>query len=274
MSDESERLTPKASTVIEVSAGLKRINTNIKENSHTLASTINTSRKTETSTRLKLLRIGLVVLIPVLLTISALAGDGNYGLLSVLLIILTMVPFFLRFERRKPQARELVIIAVMATLAAMGRVIFAPIPDFKPTSAIVIITAVAFGPEAGFLTGAVAAAASNLFLGQGPWTPWQMFCWGMIGFGAGMLSKGWLKSILGLSIYGFLTGFAFGWIMNIWFIIGFVQPITWATIIAAYISSFWLDFTNAISTLLFILLLAKPWLKKLNRIKIKYGLLE
>jgi energy-coupling factor transport system substrate-specific component len=198
----------------------------------------------------------------------------HYGLLSILLIILAMIPFFLRFERRKPQARELAVIAVMATLAALGRVMFAPIPDFKPTSAIVIITAAAFGPEAGFLTGTVAAAASNLFLGQGPWTPWQMFAWGLIGFGAGMLSKGRLKSVLGLSIYGFLAGFAFGWVMNIWLIIAFIQPVTWQTIIAAYVSSFWFDFTHGLSTLIFLLVLAKPWIKIINRIKIKYGLLE
>jgi len=225
-----------------------------------------------TSARLKLARIGLLVVAPLLLLSSSLTGDRNFGILSVFMIILAMVPFFLRFERRKPQAKELVIIAVMATLAALGRVAFAPIPNFKPTSAVVIITALAFGPEAGFLTGAVAAAASNLFFGQGPWTPWQMFCWGMVGFGAGILSRGWLKSKLWLCIYSFLSGFAYGWIMNIWFIISFIQPLTWAAVIAAYISSFWFDFTHALSTLIFILVLAKPWLKKLNRIKIKYGL--
>ncbi|MHB8124717.1 MAG: ECF transporter S component [Desulfitobacteriaceae bacterium] len=230
--------------------------------------------KYEKSTFLKSVRIALIVMIPALLIITSLTGDHNYGLLSVLLIVLAMVPFFLRFERRKPQARELVVIAVMASLAALGRVAFAPIPNFIPTSAIVIITAIAFGPEAGFLTGVVAAAASNLFFGQGPWTPWQMFCWGMIGFGAGILSKGRLKSMLRLSVYGFLSGFAFGWVMNIWFIIAFVQPINWQTIIVAYISSFWFDFTHGLSTLIFLLVLAKPWIKKLNRIKIKYGLLE
>jgi hypothetical protein len=94
----------------------------------------------------------------------------------------------------------------------------------------------------------------------------------MIGFGAGILSHGWLKSKLCLSVYSFLSGFAFGWIMNIWFIISFIQPITWATVIAVYISSFWFDFAHALSTLVFILVLAKPWLKKLNRIKVKYGI--
>jgi energy-coupling factor transport system substrate-specific component len=162
----------------------------------------------------------------------------------------------------------------MASLAALGRVVFAPIPNFIPTTAIIIIAALVFGPEAGFLSGVVAAAASNLFFGQGPWTPWQMFSWGMIGFGAGILSNGLLKNMLSLSIYGFLSGFAFGWVMNIWFIIAFIQPITWQTIVTAYMASFWFDFMHGLSTLIFLLLLAKPWIKKLNRIKIKYGLLE
>jgi energy-coupling factor transport system substrate-specific component len=223
----------------------------------------------------KVMKIILSIVLPLLLVLSALSGAQNYALLSVLFIIVAMVPFFLRFEKRRPEARELVVIAVMAALAALGRVAFAPFSNFKPTSAIIIITALAFGPEAGFLTGATAAAASNLFFGQGPWTPWQMFCWGMIGFFAGTLSNaGFLKGKLSLSIYGLCSGFAFGWVMNIWFIIGFINPITWQSIIAVYISSFWLDFIQAVSTLSFLLLLAKPWLIKLDRIKVKFGLLE
>lgn len=223
----------------------------------------------------KVIRIMLIILLPLLLVLSTLSGDKNYGLLSVIFMIVAMVPFFLRFEKRRPEARELVVIAVMAALAALGRVAFAPIPNFKPTSAIIIITAMAFGPEAGFLTGATAAVASNLFFGQGPWTPWQMFCWGMIGFVAGVLrNAGFLKGRFSLSIYGLLSGFAFGWVMNLWFIIGFINPITWQAIVAAYISSFWFDFTHAVSTLIFLLVLAKPWLKKLDRIKVKFGLME
>ena len=217
----------------------------------------------------------LIILLPLLLVLSTLSGDKNYGLLSMLFMILAMVPFFIRFENRRPEARELVVIAVMAALATLGRVAFALIPNFKPTSAIIIITAMAFGPEAGFLTGATAAVASNLFFGQGPWTPWQMFSWGMIGFVAGTLRNGgFLKGKLGLSTYGLLSGFAFGWVMNLWFIIGFINPITWQAIAAAYISSFWFDFTHALSTLIFLFVLAKPWIKKLNRIKVKFGLME
>ena len=223
----------------------------------------------------KVIRIMLIILLPLLLVLSTLSGDKNYALLSVIFMIVAMVPFFLRFEKRRPEARELVVIAVMAAIAALGRVAFAPIPNFKPTSAIIIITAMAFGPEAGFLTGATAAVASNLFFGQGPWTPWQMFCWGMIGFVAGILKNaGFLKGKFSLSIYGLVSGFAFGWVMNLWFIIGFINPITWQAIVAAYISSFWFDFTHALSTLIFLLVLAKPWLKKLDRIKVKFGLME
>ena len=223
----------------------------------------------------KVVKSMLIILLPLLLVLSTLSGDKNYDLLSMLFMILAMVPFFIRFENRRPEARELVVIAVMAALATLGRVAFALIPNFKPTSAIIIITAMAFGPEAGFLTGATAAVASNLFFGQGPWTPWQMFSWGMIGFVAGTLRNGgFLKGKLGLSTYGLLSGFAFGWVMNLWFIIGFINPITWQAIAAAYISSFWFDFTHALSTLIFLFVLAKPWIKKLNRIKVKFGLME
>lgn len=223
----------------------------------------------------QIMRWAIMIALPCLLIFSTVNGDESYGLLSILFILMIMIPFFLSFEKRRPEARELVVIAVMAGIGALGRMAFAPIPSFKPTSAVVIITAMVFGPEAGFLTGAVAALTSNLFFGQGPWTPWQMFCWGMIGFVAGMLrNAGWLKSKLSLVIFGFLTGFGFGWVMNIWYIIGFIRPITYQAIIAAYISSFWFDFTHALSTVIFLLVLAEPWIKKLERIKIKFGLLE
>ena len=225
--------------------------------------------------RLPIIRWLLVIVLFGLLIAFTLMGDRNYGLLSILLIVLIMIPFFLSFEKRRPEARELVVIAVMAGIGALGRVAFAPLPQVKPTSAVVIITALAFGPEAGFLTGAVAAIASNLFFGQGPWTPWQMFAWGMIGFAAGMLGKaGWLKSRPGLAVFGFLSGFGFGWLMNIWYVIGFIQPITYQAVIGAYISTFWFDFTHALTTLVFLVILAKPWLKRLERIKTKFGLLE
>lgn len=112
-------------------------------------------------------------------------------IMGLVFLFACSVPFFLKFERRKPRAREMVPLAVMAALGVVGRTVFQliPLPNFKPVSAIVIITAIAFGPEAGFMTGAHTAFVSNFIFGQGPWTPWQMFCWGMIGFVAGRLQN-------------------------------------------------------------------------------------
>lgn len=112
-------------------------------------------------------------------------------LLGLLFLLASAIPFLLVFDKKKPQARELVPIAVMAAIAVVGRTVFEiiPLPNFKPCSAIIIITAVAFGPEAGFLTGALTAFVSNFIFGQGPWTPWQMFTWGLVGFLAGILQN-------------------------------------------------------------------------------------
>lgn len=197
-------------------------------------------------------------------------------LLGLLFLLASAIPFLLVFDKKKPQARELVPIAVMAAIAVVGRTVFEiiPLPNFKPCSAIIIITAVAFGPEAGFLTGTLTGFVSNFIFGQGPWTPWQMFTWGLVGFLAGILKnagvfKGrsrrhfaaqWWDRLcpentnrgdllhfvrqltdhapLRLCLYGFLSGFLYGWIMNLYFIIGYVSPLTWQTVGAAYVRSY------------------------------------
>ena len=104
-------------------------------------------------------------------------------LLGLLFLVASSIPFILVFDKKKPQAREMVPIAVMAAIAVVGRTVFSiiPLPNFKPCSAVIIITAIAFGPEAGFLTGALTGFVSNFIFGQGPWTPWQMFTWGLVG---------------------------------------------------------------------------------------------
>ena len=113
-------------------------------------------------------------------------------ILSFLFLIVSALPFYLVFDRKKVKARELTPIALMAALCVVGRAAFSliPLPNFKPVSAIIIITALAFGPEAGYLTGALAAILSNFLFGQGPWTPWQMFCWGLVRI------SGWYPSVV------------------------------------------------------------------------------
>ena len=231
-------------------------------------------------------------------------------LIGCVFLLASSLPFFLVFEKKRPQAREMVPIAVMAALAVVGRAAFAvvPLPNFKPCSAIIIITALAFGPEAGFLTGALTAFVSNFIFGQGPWTPWQMFTWGLIGFLAGILKNAgvfagkrrthftalfWNRlcpagtnrgdllrfmrhmtehATMRLCVFGLLTGFLYGWIMNLYFIIGYVSPLTWHTIGAAYVSSFFFDLSHGLCTFLVLWALGDPWVRRLERIKVKFGL--
>ena len=128
-----------------------------------------------------------------------------------------MVPFAFLFEKRKPQTKELVVLSVLCAAATAGRAAFYMLPQFKPVAAIVIISGICFGGEAGFLVGAVTGFVSNFFFGQGPWTPWQMFSFGIIGFLSGVLfRKGLLKKTKGaLCIFGGLsTLIIYGGIMN------------------------------------------------------------
>ena len=119
-----------------------------------------------------------------------------------------MLPFYIRFERKAFVSREIVLVAVLAAIAAVSRVPFSILPSVQPTSFVIIVSAIVFGSETGFMIGATAAIVSNIFLGQGPWTPWQMFSWGMIGFIAGLLRNTFLmKKLWGRLLYGLFVDF-------------------------------------------------------------------
>lgn len=204
-------------------------------------------------------------------------GDRKYYFISMCIIIYTFLPFFMVFEGRKPQARELIIIAVLAAIGVAGRAAFFMLPEFKPVVAIAIIAGVCFGAESGFLVGAMVGFVSNFFFGQGPWTPWQMFAFGIIGFLAGILfKKGLLKSSkIQLCVYGFLaTFFIYGGIMNMASLLMWSSIITWKSVLAIYITGAPFDLIHASATVFFLFVAAKPMIEKLERIKKKYGLIE
>lgn len=203
--------------------------------------------------------------------------DRKYYFISLLIILETMIPFLLVFENKRPQARELVTISVLCTIAVAGRAAFFMIPQFKPVVALVIIAGVCFGGETGFLVGAVTAFVSNFFFGQGPWTPWQMFALGIIGFIAGMLfQKGFLgKTKVSLSIFGALATFIiYGGIMNPSSVIMWQERVNLAMIKAAFISGAPFDLVHSDSTAFFLWFISEPMIEKLDRIKVKYGLIE
>ncbi len=204
-------------------------------------------------------------------------GPRKYYFISLVIIIYSLLPFFMVFEGRKPQVRELVVLATMVALATAGRAAFFMIPSFKPIIAIVIISAIAFGGEAGFLVGAMTMVVSNFLFGQGPWTPWQMFAMGFIGFLSGILYRiGLLPTKrLSLCIYGFLvTVFIYGGIMNPAALFMSVYDFTWEGLLAIYISGIPVDLVHGSSTFIFLWIGAKPLLEKLQRIKIKYDLMR
>ena len=281
---------------------------------------------------------------PILLAISCFLNNSRWHmLLSVLMLAVVIVPFFLVFEKRKPKAREIVLIAVLSAITVVVHTFFHIIFPLQIGTAMVIISGVALGPEAGFLIGALSRFVCNFFLGQGLWTPWQMFCWGLLGFLAGLafnrgnvekINTDHFKAVMGpvmtiifaeliayisfvvfpgtdesffsWRIYAFgaaglivgvllqrkrlpidvatlvlftffVTFIVYGGIMN------FASMVTTMTITEVdsfsggalkllYISGLPYDLLHACTASICILFLGKPMIRKLERIKIKYGI--
>ncbi|MPM19304.1 hypothetical protein SDC9_65727 [bioreactor metagenome] len=204
-------------------------------------------------------------------------GDRKYYFVSLLIILYAMVPFFLVFEKRRPQARELIVISVLAAIATAGRAAFFMLPQCKPVIAIVTVAGVCFGGESGFLVGAVTGFVSDFFFGQGPWTPWQMFAFGIIGFLAGILFRRGIlkKSRTALCMFGGLSAFfLYGGIMDLSTVFTFTSEFSLGALLAAYATGLWFNLVHAAATVVFLFLLAEPMTEKLERIKLKYGMLE
>ncbi len=238
----------------------------------------NEKSKRKISKRTKIATLLILFLIPLTIFIGIYyLGDKKYYFISLLIILETMIPFGFAFENRKPKARELVIISALCAIGVAGRTAFFMLPQFKPVAAIVIISGVAFGGETGFLVGAITAFVSNFFFGQGPWTPWQMFSFGIIGFLAGiMFQKGILrKTKTDMCVFGFLVTFIiYGGIMNPASVIMWQSNININMVLSSYVMGMPFDFIHAVSTVFFLFFAAEPMLEKLERIKIKYGLIE
>ena len=216
-----------------------------------------------------------LALIPLTLFLGEKLPGKGYYITGVLIIAELMLPFFMAFEKRKPQARELVVIAVMCTLAIIGRVAI-PIPHFKAAFAIIMLTGIAFGPETGFIVGAITAFASNFFYGQGAYMPWQMIAYGAGGMLAGFVfiknkipKKPWI-----MALSGFLTVVLWiGPILDTSHIFIMMPEISLATITASLAAGFPVNLSQGLCTAIMMFLFGKPLLEKLDRIKQKYGML-
>lgn len=198
--------------------------------------------------------------------------DKFYAWVTLAAVLLACLPFFIRFEKKETDAKTLILIAVMIALSVVGRFIFAPLPGFKPVTAMTVLTAMYFGSDAGFMTGALTAVISNFYFGQGPWTPFQMFSWGIIGLIAGIFAEKLKKSKVFLSIFGALSGILYSLLMDIWTVLWADGYFNFGRYLAALVSSLQFTVIYAVSNVIFLLLLSKPTGKILQRVKTKYGI--
>ncbi|MCR6544840.1 ECF transporter S component [Dehalobacterium formicoaceticum] len=215
-----------------------------------------------------------IILMALLLLLSTVPETPFYGinwaLFSLIIVGMALLTFFLRFEQQGVSSKVVALTAAMASLAAIARVPFAVIMSLQPTTFLVMISGYVFGPQTGFMVGALGALTSNFFLGQGPWTPWQMFSWGMCGVSGallGMKSKGYKP--VSFALLGFVNGYLFGWVMNLWHWLGFIYPLTWETFLATYAISFPFDTIHAVGNVAFSLVFGKSFYHILSRFKKK-----
>ena len=213
--------------------------------------------------------------VPVVLALAAVSGFAQSALLSLAVVLAAVGHVFVGFERSRPGLRQVMPAVVLGALAAAGRVLFAPLPDFKPVSAICILAGVVFGRRCGFMVGALAALVSNFFFGQGPWTPWQMYGWGLIGYLAGVLADTGLFDRFRPTVYayGFLSGLLYGIVLDSWHVIGYISPLTWEGALLSYGAGLPFNVVHGVATAAFLLALYAPWRRKLERIRAKYALM-
>ena len=222
------------------------------------------------------LLVEMVVLIPGTLSLGKHLPGRGYYLASTLLILELLLPFFLAFEGRRPQARELVVVAVLCALAVAARAAI-PLPHFKPIFAVILIAGVAFGPETGFLVGAVSAFASNFFYGQGAYTPWQMMAYGYAGLAGGLcFARGRIpRKRLPMALFGFGCVLALvGPILDTCTVFLTLAELTPRSAWAMYASGFPVNVSQAACTFLTLFLLGEPLLEKLERVRRKFGMTE
>lgn len=201
----------------------------------------------------------------------------HYYIISILIIVAAMEIFVWSFEKRKPKTREIVTLGVLTGMAIVGRVIFFMTPQFKPCAAIIIITGIMLGKQSGFLCGCLTAFISDFFFGQGPWTPWQMIAFGLIGVLSAIVFSGKRqkhaeKRVL-ISIYGFFVTFVlYGLILDTATVVMYTDKPRLSTFLATYGAGIFFNFVHGLSTFVFLMILSQEMFRKIKRIKVKFDM--
>ena len=199
----------------------------------------------------------------------------NYYVTSIAILLLSLLPFFVSFEHKKISAREVTLTATLIALAVVGRAAFYLIPQVKPIAAVVIVSAVCLGAERGFIIGAFSAFVSNFIFGQGFWTPFQMVALGAVGLVSGIIFKYIEANRITLSLVGFILAFAlYGIIVDFSTIISaYGNNIDLKALISVYASGVPFSAVFGISTAVFLFIFGEGFVKKINRVNVKYNLL-
>lgn len=204
-----------------------------------------------------------------------LAKTTSFYLVAVIVLVLSMFPFFLCFEKSMPSAREMSLLGVLIALAVVSRAVFYLVPQFKPVAAVVIVAAVCLGAERGYIIGAFTAFISNFIFGQGIWTPFQMVALGVVGFVAGLIFKKVKANRWNLSIIGaVLVFFFYGFIVDLSSVLTMVTDYSFASVLAIYVAGVPFNAVFAGSTFLFLFIFGETFVKKINRINTKYGIVK
>ena len=192
----------------------------------------------------------------------------SWQLASFALVVVALGIAFWWYERSAPPAKLVAVIATLATLAALGRDAFVAVPDVKPITAIVLVSGIAFGAGPGFAVGAISALASNILLGEGPWTPWQMLGWGLVGLiGAGLgAATGRRMSPLAIAFACALSAAAFNLVLDLY---------TWTGVGSHTVAAFWVvlgsalvfDLTHVVASFIFGLAFGAILLRMLLRVR-------
>jgi len=224
-------------------------------------------------------RSGLCILLIILISATAvlvpvfdvdwLGKFFSWGTVSLAVMALAVAAFFFEFENRAVSSKEIALVAMLGTVSAVFRIPFAAIPSVQPCTYLIICTGYVFGPLSGFIVGAVTALVSNFFLGQGPWTIYQMFGWGLAGVAAAYLRRVNLD-LKWLIALGIAWGFIFGAITNLWFWTSFIYPLTMRTFLLYQLQSVWFDTFHAISNAVFLILFGRKTIDILERFRNKF----
>ncbi|MBQ8504155.1 MAG: ECF transporter S component [Clostridia bacterium] len=220
----------------------------------------------------------ILILAPTAVVLSLKFSESqSYYIPAVLIIVFSMIPFFVFFENRKIKTSEIVLTAMMVVLCVASRAVMAFIPQVKPTCALVVVTAVAFGPNVGFVVGSLSMFVSNFLFGQGMFTPFQMLGMGLVGFFSGLIF--WRKSyntnrILVSSVGGILCFIVYGFIVDSCSVLMMVTQYTPKAILSVYTSGLPFNIIHGITTGLLLFFINKPMTDKFTRLRIKYGIFE